>query len=210
MKSLLSRASLWSVMAVQAFARCMFYCFLIIVRLLPGTVYWSKKAPRCLSCRYLLHFRSSSDVGWDSYCIAGLLEYALHVPRVSEEPYRERCTCFKITTNVSAQLCLLSLYVGQKLVHWGLSTITSGTSLSSISPLLCHVQWWFMTIKIFMFINIYVFLLFLFWFINSFKTWIVQPSLTLWTMICKWKLTETISVYLWKWSSVVMCLLLVS
>lgn len=95
-KSLSLRASgLWSQVVALVLARCVFYCFLIIARLLSGSLYWSRQAGRqaacltakCLWGRYFLCFSSSSSVGvkWGWYLLACVGD-SLHVECMSEKP----------------------------------------------------------------------------------------------------------------------------
>lgn len=42
-------ASLWSQVVAPAHARCVFYCFLIIVQLLLGRIYWNRQPARLLT-----------------------------------------------------------------------------------------------------------------------------------------------------------------
>lgn len=48
-KRLLRASCLWSKVVALALARCVFYCFLIIARLLPGRIYWSRQAASVLN-----------------------------------------------------------------------------------------------------------------------------------------------------------------
>lgn len=49
-KGLLLKAScLWSWVVALALARCVFYCFLIIARRLPGRIYWRRQAAQLLN-----------------------------------------------------------------------------------------------------------------------------------------------------------------
>lgn len=51
---LLGAIGLWSQVVALALTRCVFYCFLIIARLLSGRIYWSRQAGRQPDCWLLM------------------------------------------------------------------------------------------------------------------------------------------------------------
>lgn len=125
---------LWSQVVAPAHARWVFYCLLIIARLLLVRIYWSRQPAWLLSaCEADTSCVTAARWGRRPLSLLGLQKPALFMP----QRHQEQLYLPLGVKMDEAQLCLLLLYVLQEWIFKGFETFTEET----VSPFRCHIHW---------------------------------------------------------------------